>query len=249
MKKTLLAVTLAALTSGAATTALAADPKAPAPDFEISGSVTFTSDYRFRGSSESNLNPALQAGINVNHASGLYGGVWGSSLNHSLYTDRDIETNLFVGYTFSSMGLDFDIGDLYYYYTDFTGTGSKPHTNEIYFSVGYGPLSFKNSYATTKYFGVTDSKGHLYSDLTLTLPLNDTTSVYAHAGYANGEGNTADSGTDFKIGVTTELNGFGLALDYVDNSGDLARAAKTAASGAVKDVRKSGVVLSLSKSF
>ncbi|MFZ9841834.1 MAG: TorF family putative porin, partial [Burkholderiaceae bacterium] len=68
MKKTLLAVALASsLTSFGA---VAAD-KAPEPDFSISGNFGFTSDYRFRGVSQTNKGPAAQGGFDLAHKSGF----------------------------------------------------------------------------------------------------------------------------------------------------------------------------------
>src|SRR3546814_18335337 len=46
----------------------------------ITGSAAVVSDYRFRGVSQTGEEAALQGSIGVSHSSGLYAGVWGSSI-------------------------------------------------------------------------------------------------------------------------------------------------------------------------
>jgi uncharacterized protein (TIGR02001 family) len=47
---------------------------------QISGSATFTTDYRFRGISLSDKDPAVQAGIELATKPGFFVGIWGSSI-------------------------------------------------------------------------------------------------------------------------------------------------------------------------
>lgn len=47
---------------------------------DMSGVAAVTSDYVWRGSSQSRQNPAVQAGFKYAHASGLYAAAWGSSV-------------------------------------------------------------------------------------------------------------------------------------------------------------------------
>ena len=47
----------------------------------VSGTLTLVSDYRFRGISLSDEDPALQVSLAVDHESGYYGAVWGSTLD------------------------------------------------------------------------------------------------------------------------------------------------------------------------
>ena len=46
----------------------------------VSGSAAFVSDYRFRGISFSDLDPAVQGSITLTTAPGLFFSVWGSSI-------------------------------------------------------------------------------------------------------------------------------------------------------------------------
>ncbi|MBT5186001.1 MAG: hypothetical protein HOM01_04285, partial [Kordiimonadaceae bacterium] len=50
-------------------------------DFTISGDVTGISDYRFRGVSMTNKDPAVQGTLSVEHKSGLYVTAWGTNIS------------------------------------------------------------------------------------------------------------------------------------------------------------------------
>ena len=45
---------------------------------EITGNVSLTSDYKFRGISQSDESPAIQGGLDYAHDSGFYVGTWAS---------------------------------------------------------------------------------------------------------------------------------------------------------------------------
>ena len=91
MKKVMLSV-IAALAVTAAAPAFAADMPVkarpvvvatPSP-WDIAFGVAFTSDYMFRGISQSNKQPAVQGYFELQYAATpwmtLYAGLWGSSL-------------------------------------------------------------------------------------------------------------------------------------------------------------------------
>src|SRR3546814_13249576 len=61
---------------------LATPAAAQLPDGGITlyGEAKAVSDYRYRGISRSDEDPALQASVTVQGDSGLYAGVWGSTL-------------------------------------------------------------------------------------------------------------------------------------------------------------------------
>jgi len=92
-KESRLPVLFAAATAGALLllggTAQAAD---------ISGSAALTTDYVWRGSTQSNGDPAVQAGLKLAGASGLYGSVWGSSVHFPAVPDASAEVDLTVGW-------------------------------------------------------------------------------------------------------------------------------------------------------
>lgn len=75
--------------------------------WEITANLALTSDYVFRGVSQSQEEAALQAGLDVGHESGFYGGIWGSSVDFTadgtLPADEDganSEIDVYFGYGF-----------------------------------------------------------------------------------------------------------------------------------------------------
>ena len=98
MQKTLIA---AALTGLFAVSALAADaaPAAPAPAYTVTTNVNLTSDYYFRGITQTWHKPAIQGGADFVHTNGLYAGVWGSNVTNNTYPGGSgLEFDYYGGY-------------------------------------------------------------------------------------------------------------------------------------------------------
>ena len=104
MKKVLLAVLLAAGFSMA--------------QAEVTGNLGLTSDYRFRGISQTQNAPAVQGGVDYAHESGLYIGNWNSSVSSLMYTNgAGVESDLYAGFKKDVYnGLTVDIGSYNYFY-------------------------------------------------------------------------------------------------------------------------------------
>ena len=91
-KLTALTLTLAA----SASVAQAADI-ITIPDVTVSGSAAVTTDYMFRGVSQTGNDAAVQASMTFGHKSGAYASVWGSSVNGGINKDGS-EIDLMLGY-------------------------------------------------------------------------------------------------------------------------------------------------------
>ena len=74
--KTHTKIAVAFLAAASSITAQAADTPSA---FTTTGNVAFTSDYVFRGISQTGGHTALQGGFDVAHTSGLSAGVWAST--------------------------------------------------------------------------------------------------------------------------------------------------------------------------
>ncbi len=85
---------------------------------ELSANVGLTSDYIFRGVSQSDRHMAVQGGFDLAYGI-FYAGVWGSNVdfgvNNAGLSYADIETDLYAGLKFKLMPkLEADIGAIYY---------------------------------------------------------------------------------------------------------------------------------------
>jgi uncharacterized protein (TIGR02001 family) len=253
MKKTLLAVTLAALTSGAATTALAADPKAPEPDFEISGNFGLVSDYKFRGISQTNGKPAAQGGFDFAHKSGAYAGIWTSNISSWTAAGSSQEIDLYGGFSGSTGSLEYDIGYIAYQYPGNTNA-LKNNSQEIYVGVTYGPLSYKVSRTLSNYFGIAENTdGSMYHDLSVSHQVSEKLSLTAHAGMQKIKNNTTDF-KDYSVGGSYDLeDGYSIGLTFhstdFDNHASRDTWVGPASNTANAKLYESKAVISLSKTF
>ncbi|MBK6925697.1 MAG: hypothetical protein IPH14_10600 [Thermomonas sp.] len=199
------------------------------------GNVSLTSDYVFRGVSQSNSDPALQGGVEFSAESGAYIGAWGSSISWlaALSTtaaplSSSLELDVYGGYrgTFSD-AVSYDVGALYYWYPgDFPAGFNSADTLEVYAGITVAAsekisLGAKYSVSTTDLFGYVDSGGSGYLDLTANLAVAEGWTIGAHAGRQWIAGNDAFEYTDWKLGVTRAFdNGFSVGLAYTGTDAD-----------------------------
>lgn len=88
---------------------------------EWSYNLAVTTDYRFRGISQSDNDPALQGSVEYSHASGFFANVWGSTIDFSPFGDPDasVEIDLTAGYRHAfSEDTQGEIKVVYYWYPD-----------------------------------------------------------------------------------------------------------------------------------
>lgn len=85
---------------------------------ELSGTVTLASEYIYRGQALSDGNPALQAGVDYEHETGLFAGAWASTVDlENLGGRRDVELDWYAGYHYApDAPLDFVFTVLRYTY-------------------------------------------------------------------------------------------------------------------------------------
>ena len=139
------AAAAAALAFAAPATAL----PLPGTGLTANGEVELMSDYRFRGISRSDEDPALQANLTLSHDSGLYvgtrattlEGLDGFRLRDPEFDDLgDVELDLYAGYGADlGGGLTLDGGIMYYL---FAGGEGRTDYIEPYASLSYllGPV-------------------------------------------------------------------------------------------------------------
>lgn len=243
-----------------ATTA-AADDTAPPPAITINGSATLVSDYRFRGISQTNLQPAIQGSITVTHASGLYATVWSSSTSGyvTFSGTGSQEIDLIAGFKKTTGGFTLDAGVLYYLYPRSRPAGDNSSANffEPYADVAYaiGPVTAKVTvnYAPSQkalaldqgQSGLLKKNDNVYlaGDLSASIP-NTPLGLTAHLGHTWGPSWLAlgNEYTDWGAGATLTYKQLVLGVSYVDTDGVF-----LLANG--KNAARSGVVVSLGVSF
>jgi uncharacterized protein (TIGR02001 family) len=90
---------------------------------EFSGLVTLTTEYIYRGMTLSDGDPAIQAGVDYEHDSGLFAGIWASSMDViTPVSERKRELDFYAGYISSpDAPLSATVTALYYTYPGQTG--------------------------------------------------------------------------------------------------------------------------------
>lgn len=151
-----------------------------------------------------------------------------------------------------------------------THTGSVDNT-EIYIGGSWKWISLKYYHGVGDWFSLADTKGSSYWDLTANYDLGNGWTLTGHVGanrvknwHTGTDGTNADY-TDWKIGVTKDINGWVLGAAYIDtnakgscnaaNAGfycfanQLPNAGIGAGDAKFKDAGKGTVVISVSKTF
>jgi uncharacterized protein (TIGR02001 family) len=144
----------------------------PAQAHTVTGNLTITSDYRFRGISQTfgedfDAGPSVQGGIDYAHSSGFYLGNWNSNVSGVQYPNGSaLEMDFYGGYKLTAGDLTWDFGTIYYYYpgSEYTGlatpTGGTSSATieewELYVGATWSWLSAKYYYGVTDYFGYTE---------------------------------------------------------------------------------------------
>jgi uncharacterized protein (TIGR02001 family) len=222
---------------------------------EVTGNLGLTSDYRFRGVSQSQNAPAVQGGIDYAHSSGFYVGNWNSSVSSSVYTNgAGIESDLYAGWKKDIYkGLTLDVGSYNYLYpraTTTANTGSNFDTYEGFIGLGYGPVSAKYSRTLGNgYFGTANARGTEYYEANVAYPIaGSKISLLAHAGHTNVANSSSLDYSDYNFGVGYDLQGWAIAAKYYTN-GDKTSTFNSANTVNGQKLYKNAAVLSVSKSF
>lgn len=244
-------VRIAAL-SFAALCGLAAAPASAAEiggGFSVNAGATLVSDYRFRGISQTDRRFALQGSFTLAHDSGVYGTVWGSSIDDYVANGSDQELDFILGYRRTFGGTTIDAGVLYYHYPNTDGGNFDFFEPFVSVSHVIGPVTAK---ATANYAPSQDALSvgngeednlYLAGDLTVAVP-ETPVSLTAHVGHSWGPSyiTIGDNYTDWSLGATVTHSNLTFGLSYVDTDADLVLPSGRNAAG-------SGIVASVGVSF
>lgn len=210
------------------------------PAITISGAATLTSDYRFRGVSQSDEGMAVQGGITVTHESGFYVGAWGSNLaGWGTFGGANMELDLIAGYKFGIGEGTLDTGLVWYMYpsgadtTDFAELYAKLSGSVgglgLTAGVAYAPKqeALGNAFPVGAPADPGDKEDNLYLSGDATYGISGAPiTLKAHIGYSDGNPGLGPNGTsvaptgtylDWSLGVDiVPISGLTLSAAYVD---------------------------------
>lgn len=232
--------------------AQAADASGP-----FSGGVALTSDYRFRGVSQSDRNPAVQGWAQYDHASGAFANLWLSTidLNDETSYDSSVEVDLTAGYNFKlGENTGASVKAVYYWYADADTPPGAPDYDYWEFAVGathdYGKVSVKAELAySPDFFAETGDAWALSGGASV--PITDSFLFFtggltasANLGHQWIEDNAAAALPDYffyDIGVSAAWNNLTLDVRFVDTDAN--------APSCGNELCDSNVVVTLSAAF
>lgn len=198
--KTLLA---AGILSGAVTV--------QAQESAITANVALTTDYLYRGISQTSGGPAIQGGFDYAHESGFYVGTWASSITF----DDAIEIDYYGGFAGSlTEAIEFDVGVLYY---DYPGAGDDDFV-ELYGGLTYMGVTAKAAWSDDFFAGSGES---VYYTLDYGFDLTEDLSLGLHYGLNTFDEltwGTEDSYSDYAVSLGGSVEGLDLSLTWTDTS-------------------------------
>jgi uncharacterized protein (TIGR02001 family) len=246
MNKTLLAIAAVLAVTALPTISHAEEEASP-----LSFNVSVTSDYRYRGISQSRLKPALQGGVDYALPGGFYVGAWASTIQWIKDIpggDGRIEVDLYGGYKGEiTKDLTYDVGVLTYQYPSNKLTPSA-NTTELYGALSFGPATLKYSHAVTNTFANADSKNSFYIDGSASFDVGGGVTLAPHVGYQKikGPNESVGSYTDYSLTASMDFSGFVVSAAVVGTNADKIFYSSPANG---KELGKPGVVLAVKKTF
>lgn len=254
MKKLVHALVLTGLVAMPAL-ALADDAASP-----LTANVSLTSNYVFRGISQTGGDAAIQGGFDYTHSSGAYIGTWGSNVgwieDYQGYKSGNMEIDVYGGYRNSFGPVSYDLGAIQYSYPGSRNGAVNADTTELYASLGWKWFTAKYSYyVSNQVFGFDKADGSDYWDLSASLPIAETgLTAGAHWGTFKFVNNGVQDYDDWKVSVSYDLGKLGKAASgmtagvmYTDTNAN--KAYWTDHSGTGEFLGKAATTVWLSKSF
>lgn len=213
-----------ALCSAVATVALGG--AAMAQDITVTGNVGITSDYVFRGISQTNEDPAIQGGVDLT-AGLFYAGAWASNVDFGDSTDAEVD--LYAGVKPQFAGFNFDVAAIYYGYVNQPSAANWDYwEGKVAVSRPFGPLTVGGAvYYSPEFTGKTGQAW--YYEVNGAYAFNDQWSVSGAVGNQKYEDFDFDY-TTWNLGVswafaphlTADLRYHDVENDAKDVFGDIA---------------------------
>ena len=225
-----------------------------------SASVALSTDYMWRGASQTDNEAALSGSFDYNHASGLYAGVWASNVDidgRNGQSTVDIEIDGYFGFAneIQDTGIGYDVGFMRYF---FPGEDHRLDWNEVYLGLSYSYFSVKISHSADAAAQGEDATHYLFGanyDLPMGVELHANYAIYDFddvrktnglAANVVGIDNTLE---DWNIGVTKDFVGFTFDLTYYDTLNDAEELGRALNNGNDDSRLDDRVVFTISKSL
>ncbi len=184
---------------------------------EVSGTVTFTNDYRFHGITQTAGDAAVQGSVDLAFDNGAFAGVWGSNVDFG--DDANLEIDYYGGYAGSLTDeLGYAVTLFYFQYPGYDAADID------FFEVDL-QLFYKGAtltYAIAPDYVNSGEDGN-YLALDYSMGITDQVNLDLHAGHSFGnywDGFDIGGYSDFSVGVSTSFSGLDISAAYLFNDVD-----------------------------
>ena len=184
----------------------------------LSWNLALTSDYVFRGITQTDFDPALQGGLDYSFGdTGLYVGAWASNVDFADSEGPDIELDYYIGWNHDlSDTLNLDLQVVRYSYMGEQDAYGNIDYNEVIGALAYDEMltftvAYANDYSNSGY-------SSLYYNLAGSWDLGNDFAVNAGVGRTNFSDDVG-SYTDWNLGVSRQFGPVNAALNYYDVTG------------------------------
>jgi len=188
----------------------------------INANLTFTTDYVFRGISQTDEKFAVQGGFDwASEGTGIYAGGWASNVDFG--SDTSVELDAYIGWAKSWGDFGMDLGYLHY---DYPGESSL-NTDELYIKGSWNWLSASYYYTISdEAFGILNADGSGYFDIAaeytfpMGLAIGGSYGTTMYSGTTSGVNNSDSDYDDYKIYVgysDATYTGLDYQLAWTDN--------------------------------
>lgn len=191
---------------------------------EFSANIAATSNYVWRGATQTDDNAAIQGGVDYAHDSGFYVGTWASNVDFG--NGGEVEWDIYGGYSGEVAGFGYDVGVIHYAYPD----SDDANFTELALGVSYAMFSAGIHYTIDSEVDDTTAgaelfiEGDLYYYVGASFEVAPTWTIGATVGYYDFEDDGV-AGTDLsyshvQLDVTKSAGDFGDFTFSVSKAGD-----------------------------
>ena len=171
----------------------------PALAVTIKGNIGATSDYVWRGDTQSKGDASISGGIDVDFGNGFAVGVWTASLggNQSDEGSANYETDLYGSYSFDVGSIGMEVGYIAYQYPGVAE--SDQDFEEYYVTADFGVLSVSYFRLDDAENATTKAEDGKYLSIDTGFELEDGWSLGLHYGLEDKKGASGDTDTAISL--------------------------------------------------
>ncbi|WP_028108764.1 TorF family putative porin [Ferrimonas futtsuensis] len=195
---------------------------APAAQADLSGNLGVTSNYLWRGVSQSDDAPAISGGLDYAHDSGFYAGTWTSNVDFG--DDTSYEVDLYGGYAGEVGDLGYELGYIHYFYPNaaFEGEDYDADFGEINLALYWNWLGISAAYGLNTGDEAELYDKALYLEATASFELSESLGLQLAVGQQSFDMDGAEDYLNYSVSLTksTDLGDVSFMVSDTDLDDD-----------------------------